>query len=73
METLRFDIQGMTCGGCVGSVQRAIGRIDGVAKVDVSLQPGSATVQADPAKVTTAAIQAALAKIGFEARPAQAG
>lgn len=70
MESFRFDIQGMTCGGCVGSVQRAISRLDGVVQVDVTLQPGAATVQADPAKVTPASIQAALAKIGFEARPA---
>ena len=30
MQTLSFDVSGMTCGGCTGSVQRALSKIDGV-------------------------------------------
>lgn len=63
----------MTCGGCVGSVQRAIGKLDGVGQVDVTVQPGAATVQADPAKVTAAQIQSTLAKLGLEAQLAPTG
>ena len=29
MQTHSFDISGMTCGGCTGSVQRALSQIDG--------------------------------------------
>jgi copper chaperone len=68
MQTYQFSVDGMTCGGCVGSVQRAIGKLDGVEQVDVTLQPGSATVQANPAKVTAAQIQSTLAELGFEAQ-----
>ena len=68
MQTLKFDVQGMTCGGCTGSVQRALSGLDGVSHVDVTLRPGTATVQVDPARVTPAQIEARLAGLGFEAR-----
>lgn len=68
MQTLKFDVQGMTCGGCTGSVQRALGKIDGVSHVDVSLSPGSATVEADPTRVTPAQIEAAIVGLGYQAK-----
>ena len=52
MQTLKFDVHGMTCGGCTGRVQRALSKIDGVSHVDVSLRPGTATLEADTARVT---------------------
>ena len=68
MQTFNFDVQGMTCGGCTGSVQRAISKLNGVSQVEVTLKPGAATVQADPTRVTAAQIQATLAKLGFSAQ-----
>jgi len=44
MQTSSFDVEGMTCGGCTGKVQRALSKLDGVSHVDVSLRPGIATV-----------------------------
>jgi copper chaperone len=73
MKTYQFSVNGMTCGGCVGSAKRAIGKLDGIEQVDVTLQPGSATVQANPAKVTAAQIQSTLAELGFEAQLMSAG
>lgn len=66
MQTMHFDVHGMTCGGCTGSVQRALSQIDGVSHVDVSLLPGTATVQADPARVTAAQIGRAITDLGYE-------
>ena len=68
MQILGFDVQGMTCGGCTGSVRRALGKIDGVSHVDVSLSPGSATLEADPARVTPAQIEAAIGGLGYQAK-----
>jgi copper chaperone len=33
VQTLSFDVNGMTCGGRTGSVQRALGKLDGVSQV----------------------------------------
>ena len=68
MQTMTFDIQGMTCGGCLGSVQRALGQLDGVSRVGLSLKPGTAIVQAGPARVTPVQIESAIAGLGFEAK-----
>ena len=50
MQVLSFDVSGMTCGGCTGSVQRALGKLEGVGHAEVSLRPGIATVVAGPAR-----------------------
>ena len=66
MQTLSFDVTGMTCGGCTGSVQRALSQLDGVSHVEVTLRPGTATMQAD-ARVTPAQIELAIIGLGFGA------
>ncbi len=68
MQTFKFDVLGMTCGGCTGSVQRALSGLDGVSHVEVTLRPGTATVQADPSRVTPKQIESSLAGLGFKAR-----
>ena len=75
MKTLSFDVHGMTCGGCTGSVQRAISKLDGVSHAEVTLRPGVATVVADPARITPDQIESAITKLGYPAkvRPAEHG
>jgi copper chaperone CopZ len=68
MQTLSFDVSGMTCGGCTGSVQRALSKIDGVSHVEVSLRPNVATVVADPARVTSVQLELAISGLGYPAR-----
>lgn len=68
MQTYEFDVKGMTCGGCTSSVQRALSKMDGVTKVEVTLQPGTATVQADPDRVSAAKIESTLTGMGYESR-----
>ena len=74
MRTLSFDVSGMTCGGCTGSVQRTLSKIDGVNHAEVTLSPGVATVMTDPTRVTPAQIEAAITRLGYpaKARPAAA-
>ncbi|HXC41099.1 MAG TPA: heavy metal-associated domain-containing protein [Burkholderiales bacterium] len=62
-----FEVRGMHCGGCVGSVTRAVSRLPGVQTVEVSLEKSAATVQYDDALVAPAAIVAAIEAAGFEA------
>ena len=66
--TGRFTVDGMTCGGCVRSVTRAVSQVPGVTKVDVSLDEKRATVAYDPARVQPSAIVQAIVGAGFEAR-----
>ncbi len=71
MQTLSFDVNGMTCGGCTGSVQRTLSKLDGVSHAEVTLHPGVASVVADPERVSSAQIEAAITGLGYlaKARP----
>ena len=62
-----FAVDGMSCGGCVASVTRAVSRLPGVQKVDVSLERKAATVEYDGAAVDPARIVAAIEAAGFGA------
>ena len=68
MQTLSFDVNGMTCGGCTGGVQRALSKLDGVTHAEVTLSPGLATVVIDPTKVTPAQIESAITHLGYPAK-----
>ena len=63
----QFTVSGMSCGGCVQSVTKAIARLPGVRNVDVSLDKKAATVEYDDATIEPAAIIAAIEAAGFEA------
>lgn len=67
MATTTLNIQGMTCGGCVKSVTNALQREEGVSKVEVVLEKGTATIDYDPAVTSPQALAAAVDDIGFEA------
>ena len=64
-STLRFNVKGMTCGGCVRSVQRILTNIKGIVNLDVRV--GSVTIVIDPHQVDAAAIGAELRKAGYMA------
>src|SRR5271155_955397 len=47
-ETLRINVSGMTCAACQAHVQKALEQTPGVAKAQVNLMTGEATVAFDP-------------------------
>ena len=67
MQSMTFDIHGMSCGGCVGSVKRALQKVDGVSDVEVSLNPGQAIVNAGVSLASATQILAVIAKLGYHA------
>jgi copper chaperone len=65
MENLTFDVQGMTCQGCVASVTRVLKAVPGVSDVAVTLKPGTAKVVYDGARTTATALKAAVQDAGY--------
>src|SRR6185312_9980170 len=57
-----LEIGGMTCASCVGRVEKALNRMDGVADAQVNLATEVATVRFDPARVGLAELTAAVTK-----------
>ena len=66
MENVSFDVQGMTCGGCVASVKRVLSALPGVENVDVTLKPGKASVAYDPAKISANQLRDAVENAGYD-------
>jgi copper chaperone len=62
METT-YKVDGMTCGGCVASVTRALERVEGDLKIDVQLDGGKVKVEGEHSE---AAIQQAVEDAGFD-------
>ena len=47
MQTTTLEVKGMTCGGCVRSVERVLKAITGVTEVEVTLADGMVRVKSD--------------------------
>ena len=66
METVTLNVGGMTCGGCVASVTRALKAAPGVSDAVVKLDTKSATVTFDPARTTVPALKSAVEAAGYD-------
>ncbi|MDQ6620178.1 MAG: heavy-metal-associated domain-containing protein [Pseudomonadota bacterium] len=64
MQTETMNVTGMTCGGCVGKVTRALTAVPGVGHVDVSL-PGKASVDFDERLTSRERLQSAVKSAGY--------
>lgn len=65
MQTELFKVTGMTCGGCTGSVTRALKAVAGVNDVKVSLAAGEATVEYDERLTSPVQLKSAVKSAGF--------
>ncbi|TDG34920.1 heavy-metal-associated domain-containing protein [Pedobacter changchengzhani] len=61
----KYKITGMSCGGCVSHVQKALSNVQGVSKVEVNLQDKSATIEMTK-PIPLAVFKDALGNYGIE-------
>ena len=67
MSEIVLSVTGMSCGGCVNSVQKVLAALPGVVAVEVTLEPARARVVVDPARIDRAALVRAITDAGFGA------
>ena len=65
-ESVELPIRGMTCASCVGRVERALAKVDGVTEATVSFATESARVRYDAARTSEDALARAVADAGYE-------
>ncbi|HEX7000923.1 MAG TPA: cation-translocating P-type ATPase [Trueperaceae bacterium] len=65
---LQLKVGGMHCSLCTDSIRRAVGRLEGVRSVQVSIAHEEALVEYDPAHVTPDVITGTLEDIGYTVR-----
>jgi len=66
METITLNVQGMSCGHCVNAVETSVGKIDGVASVDVNLDAAQVQVAFDATKTSQQAIANEIEDQGYD-------
>ena len=64
---LELKVEGMTCDGCVRSVERKLSKVAGVESARVDLGAGKATVEYDDAQAQADQLIAAVQQIGYRA------
>ncbi|AWN21833.1 heavy metal translocating P-type ATPase [Deinococcus irradiatisoli] len=63
---ITFPVAGMTCAACVGRVERALGKVEGVLAASVNLATEQASVQYLPASTAPQALKAAVKAAGYD-------
>ena len=63
----KFNVTGMTCSACSAHVEKAVNRLDGVQKAEVSLMTNSMTVQYDEDVLSPGGIIDAVIHAGYGA------
>ncbi len=68
MEKLQLKIGGMACSFCTETLKKGVGRMEGVAEVNVSLAHEEALVAYDAQRVDAAAITETIRSLGYTVR-----
>lgn len=68
MAKVQVKIGGMSCSFCAETLHKAVGRLDGVEKVNVSLAHEEALVQFDEQRVEETQIKDAIRSVGYTVR-----
>lgn len=66
MAVATIDVKGMTCGGCVNSVTKALQAVPGVKAADVSLEKQQAVVTFEDGKASVADLKRAVEDAGYD-------
>ena len=66
MENVELKIDGMTCSGCVNSIQNALYRQDGVNKAVADMENSRVMVEFDPTVIKREGLVSAIADAGFD-------
>ncbi|HBF36078.1 MAG TPA: copper resistance protein CopZ [Firmicutes bacterium] len=66
METKIIAVEGMSCQHCVNAIQKAVGELKGIHKVNVDLQNKKVTVELDPTVISLETIKETIVDQGYD-------
>jgi len=66
MEKVTLNVQGMSCGHCVKSVEGSVGKLKGVSNVKVHLENGTVDVEYNSDEVTLETIKETIDDQGYD-------
>ncbi|GAB0171877.1 copper chaperone CopZ [Lysinibacillus sp. CTST325] len=68
MQNVTLNVQGMSCGHCVNSVEKSVGALTGVEQVKVNLADGLVDVAFDETQVSLDQIKEAIDDQGYDVK-----
>ncbi|QHQ60538.1 heavy metal translocating P-type ATPase [Anaerocolumna sedimenticola] len=72
-KEITISVAGMTCAACARTIEKAVGKLDGVERSTVNFATEKATVHYDPQKIRLSEIKDAITKAGYKPLDTQAG
>lgn len=66
MENVTLNVNGMSCGHCVNSVEGSVGNLPGVKTVKVHLSEGKVDVEYNPQEVSLEKIKETIDDQGYD-------
>ncbi|MEI3605718.1 copper chaperone CopZ [Pseudogracilibacillus sp. SE30717A] len=66
MEKITLQVQGMSCGHCVNSIEGSVGNLNGVKSVKVNLNAGTVDVEFDADTVSLDDIKNEIEEQGYD-------
>jgi|TARA_R110000751_G_scaffold307521_1_gene429237 copper chaperone CopZ len=66
IQTIKFNVQGMTCTGCEETIKHAVNELDGILDVIPSYENENTEVKFDKTKTSKAAIEKAINSTGYK-------
>lgn len=68
MESIVLNVEGMSCSHCSNAVTKAVGALDGVSGVQVTLEKKTVAVTFDPNKLAVDKIKSAIEDQGYDVK-----
>ena len=68
MQNVTLNVQGMSCGHCVKSIEGSVGSLAGVEQVTVNLQNATVDVAFNEAQVTVEQIKETIDDQGYDVK-----
>lgn len=66
MQTIRLNVNGMSCGGCEKRIALVLGRLGGICAIEADHRSGIVKVVFDSARVSDEAIRTSIERAGYE-------
>lgn len=64
-QIIEVGVEGMTCQGCVSSIETAIAAVDGVVEQKVNLEANSASITFDPSRTDAEKLAKVIGDAGY--------
>ncbi|WP_059104917.1 copper chaperone CopZ [Shouchella shacheensis] len=68
MITEKLNVEGMSCGHCVASIEKAVGGLQGVESVSVSLENHSVDVTYAPSELSLETVKEEIEDQGYDVK-----